>query len=124
MKGMDGIPNFWGERYDFSELPIWRKIVSVGAAVAALVIGATLGASLPSKTIEIYHDAPSAPVTATRQIYPVHVEGGYLRYVTKEQAEELDFLQRTTGPSIGASLVTAALVLLTYRGGREAAKKK
>jgi hypothetical protein len=26
---MEGIPNFWGERYDFADLLRWRKIVSI-----------------------------------------------------------------------------------------------
>jgi hypothetical protein len=120
---MEGIPNLWGERYDFSELPIWRKIISIGSGIAAFVIGATLGVSLPSKRIEIYHDAPTAPVPATKQVYPVHVEGGYLRYVTQEQAEQLDFLERTTGPSILGPLVTAAIVLVTYRPSRRRQQK-
>jgi hypothetical protein len=122
-EAMEGIPNLWGERYDFSELPAWRKVVCLVAAGAAMAVMVLFGSILPSKENEIYHSAPSSPVTANRQVYPVHVEGGYLRYVTPERANNLRFWRHTPEP-IGGLLVTAALVLLTYRSGRRTAKRK
>jgi hypothetical protein len=122
-RSVEGIPNLWGERYDFSELPRWRKILALCAGGAAIALMIFIGPILPMKENGVYHSAPSAPAPARGQVYPVRVEGGYLRYVTREQAENLDFLKRTTGPSIGAFLVTAALVLLTYRSGRKMRQK-
>lgn len=112
---MQGIPNLWGERYEFSDLTLWRKIVSLTAAGGALVFVLLVGLILPSKELDIYHSAPTAPVEATQQTYPVQVEHGYLRYVTQKEADDLIFWRNLTGPTIGGLLVVAALVLLTYR---------
>lgn len=95
---MDGIPNFWGERYDCAELPPWRKVLSKTALGAAIAVMLLIGSRLPLKSYKIYRSAPGAPVRPAKQVYPVRGEGGYLRFVTKEQAEDLDFWGRTTGP--------------------------
>ena len=117
MKGLDGIPNIWGERYSFAELPLWRKALCLVAAGTALTIMFVIGPIVPRERAKIYDSAPSAPNPASGQTQAVRVEGGYLRYVTSEQAESLEFWERVTGPSIGASLVIAVLVLFTYRPG-------
>jgi len=67
---------------------------------------------------QIYASAPNAPVIQTKQVYPVHVNHGYLRYVTKEQAEEWAFSSRTTGPIIGATALTMLLLIAAFRSPR------
>ncbi len=71
-----------------------------------------------SQEADIYASAPNAPVVETKQVYPVHVNHGYVRYVTKERAEEWAFLSRTTGPIIGATAVTMLLLIASFRNPR------
>jgi hypothetical protein len=110
---MGEIPTLWGGRYEFSELPIWRK-VSIVLAVSLFFF---VGYKLFSKEAEIYASAPGAPIAATRQVAPVRVNHGYLRYVTPETAESLAFWRHTTGPSVGTLALAVGALLLTYRGG-------
>jgi len=68
--------SFSTQRFEWWDLPLWRKAVIVGAAILFFVSG-----SMPfDKESNIYVSAPGQPNTATRQIYPVHVNHGYLRY--------------------------------------------
>jgi len=100
-------------KYDFSELPVWRKLL------IALAIGLffLLGYTLFSKEAEIYASAPGTPIAATRQVSPVRVNHGYLRYVTPEAAESLAHWREATGPSVGALALVVGALLLTYRTG-------
>jgi hypothetical protein len=110
---MGGIPTLWGGRYEFSELPLWRK-VSIVLAVGLFFF---LGYTLFSKEAEIYASASEAPVAATRQVSPVRVNHGYVRYVTHETAENIGSWRQATGPSVGALALVVGALLLTYRGG-------
>jgi hypothetical protein len=107
---MVGVP----ARFRLSELPLWRKVL----IVLAMGLFFFVGAKLFNKEVEIYTSAPAAPVAATRQISPVHVNHGYVRYVTPEAAENLASW-RAAGPSIVAlALMLVGALLLTYRGDR------
>jgi hypothetical protein len=68
-----------------------------------------------SKEADIYRSAPETPLIKTKQVYPVHVNHGYLRYVTKEEAEAWEFSNSTTGPIIGVTALTMLLLLGTFR---------
>jgi len=105
---MVGVP----ARFRVSELPLWRKL-SIALAVGLFF---WIGYTGFSKEADIYASAPTAPVTATRQISPVHVNHGYLRYVTPETAENLAFWREAMIPSIGALALVVGGLLLTYRG--------
>jgi len=107
---MVGVP----ARFTLSELPLWRKVL------IALAVGLFLGIGYTgfSKEAEIYTSAPTAPITATRQVSPVHVNHGYVRYVTPEIAENLAFWRRVMVPSTGALALIVGALLLTYGDGR------
>jgi hypothetical protein len=108
--GMVGKPAW----YELSELPLWRKVL------IGLVVGfsALIGYSDFSTEADIYVSAPRAPVVATGQVSPVHVNHGYLRYVSPDAAANLAFL-RVAGPTVGAlALVAVGILLLTYQGAR------
>ncbi len=107
-----GVPTLWGGSYEFSELPVWRKVLIALAVGLFFFVGYTLF----SKEAAIYSSAPDAPVAATRQVSPVQVNHGYLRYVTPETAENLAFWRQTTGPSVGALALVIGAILLTFRG--------
>jgi hypothetical protein len=106
--------SFSTQRFEWWDLPLWRKAVIVGAAILFFVSG-----SMPfDKESNIYVSAPGQPNTATRQIYPVHVNHGYLRYVSKEEAESLA-KWRSIGPALVAiALGTIGVTLFAFRGAR------
>ena len=97
--------------FSLSELPLWRKVL----IALAMSLFFFVGVKQFNKEAEIYTAAPTAPVAATRQVSPVHVIRGYVRYVTPETAENLASW-RAIGPSVVAlSLMLAGALLLTYR---------
>ncbi len=106
-----GVLRSWGELRDLGDLPVWRKIL----LMCCVGLWFFLGIRHFNQRAEIYASAPTSPVTKTKQVFPVYVNHGYLRYVTKEQAERWRFLEDTTGPVIGASAVTMLLLIGTFR---------
>ena len=95
---------------DLSDLPLWRRAVIVFAMVLFFI-----GSTPFDKELTIYTSAPSHPNAATRQIYPVHVNHGYLRYVTSDEAESLA-KWRTGGPAlIALALAAIGAALLVGR---------
>lgn len=108
---MAGIQTTWDGRYNLSDLPLWRKI----AIGLALGLSFVIGGTTFSKESDIYVDAPGAPKAATRQVSPVHVNHGYLRYVTPESAKDLAFWEQTMVPAIGALFLVVGALLLTGR---------
>lgn len=95
----------------FSDLPLWRKM-SIGLALCLFF---SVGFKLFNEESEIYASAPDVPRTATRQIYPVHVNHGYTRYVTPETAQNLA-TWRAAGPAVIAlALILAGVLLVTHR---------
>jgi hypothetical protein len=98
----------WGQLQHLGDLPLWRKLL-LGCIVGLWVL---LGNRHVSKAFDIYASAPHNPVPETKQVYPVHVEGGYLRYVTKKDAEEWEYLKTTTGSIIGVLALTMGLLLV------------
>jgi hypothetical protein len=107
---MVGVP----ARFRFSELPLWRK-VSIGLAVGLFFF---VGARLFEKEAEIYTSAPATSQVATRQVYPVHVNHGYTRYVTPETADNLASWRAVSPSVVAGSLLVIGLLLVTYRGDR------
>jgi hypothetical protein len=106
--------NFWRDRYELADLPLWRKaLLACGMALFCAV-----GGTLFTKETEICTSAPGVAVPAAGQVYPVHVNHGYVRYVTQNEADTLEFWRAATPPSIVTLFVAAALLLLTYRDGR------
>ena len=98
------------ERPHFGDLPLWRNVSLI--CVAALFF--SLGCMLFALEMEIYASAPHMPVLETQMMYPVRVNHGYLRYVTAEQAERLEFW-RTATPAGLVVLLATGLVLATLR---------
>lgn len=70
----------WGELRDLGDLPVWRKLL----LSCCVGVWCFFGIKHFSQEIDIYASAPQTPVTETKQLYPVHVNHGYLRYVTKD----------------------------------------
>lgn len=103
-----GFFNGWGQLQALGDLPVWRKLL-LGCIVGLWLL---LGNRHVSKAADIYVSAPHTPVVETKQVYPVHVKGGYLRYVTKRDAEEWEYLNTTTGPIIGVLALTMGLLLV------------
>jgi hypothetical protein len=96
------------------DLPAWRKVVLLCCAGVWMF----LGLRQFSLEADIYTSAPDGPIIQTKQVYPVHVNHGYLRYVTKEQAEEWAFSSRTTGPIIGVTALTMLLLIAGFGSPR------
>jgi hypothetical protein len=103
-----GLFDGWGQLQHLGDLPLWRKLL-LGCIIG---LWALFGNRHVSKAADIYVSAPHTPVVETKQVYPVHVEGGYLRYVTRRDAEEWEYLNTTTGDIIGVLALTMALLLL------------
>ena len=101
--------------FTFSDLPVWRKTIVLCAAGIFFFIGGTA----TFKEVKIYKTAPSAPVTATQQIYPVHVMHGFVKYVTHGEEESFVFWKESIGNLVGLPLIIAFVVLFTHRKGRE-----
>jgi hypothetical protein len=101
----------WGELRDLGDLPVWRKRL----LACCVGVWCLFGGRHFSQEADIYTSAPQTPVIKTKQLYPVHVNHGYLRYVTKHEAEKWEFSNSTTGPIIGATAVTMLLLLGTFR---------
>jgi hypothetical protein len=61
--------------FEWSDVPRWRKAV-IGLAVIVFFIARS---TLLDKELTIYTSAPAHPNFVTQQIYPGHVNHGYLR---------------------------------------------
>jgi hypothetical protein len=84
----------WGELQDLGDLPLWRKLLLLCCAGLWLL----LGIGHLSKEADIYASAPHTPVTQTKHVYPVCVNHGYWRYLTKKEAEDWEFWNTTLPP--------------------------
>lgn len=111
---MLGIPNFWGERYDPEDLPTWRKVIAIASALGAIVTFLFVGSLAVPEELYIYRDAPSSPVPTTKQIYPIYVEHGHLRYITRQEVLKLALFAHASDAA-GLLLVISALTMLTFR---------
>ena len=90
---------------------MWRKTL-LACAVAVFFF---FGYRLFDKEADIYASAPNVPVARTKQVYPVHVNHGYVRYLTQKEADDLDFWRKVTPAIVAPSLAVAGLLLATYR---------
>jgi hypothetical protein len=95
---------------DIRDLPIWRKVLIACAFALFMFIGF---ASL-DKDLTIYASAPTYPVAATGQVYPVSVEHGYIRYVTLAEKEN-PLVDGRAGSWAGAAFVGAFFLWITSR---------
>lgn len=103
-------------QFDLWDLPLWRKAVILCAVMVFFVPGGTLF----NKEVGIYTSAPKNPNLTTKQVSPVHVNHGYLRYVTSEEAESLA-KWRAIAPALAVVGIAAiAIVMFTHRGSPEA----
>jgi len=96
---------------DLGDLPVWRELL----LSCCVGVWSFFGVRHFFQEVDIYTSAPQTPVIKTKQLYPVHVNHGYLRYVTKEEAEKWEYSNSTTGPIIGATALTMLLLLGTFR---------
>ena len=64
--------NLWGESYDWSTFPVWRKVL-IGCFMVLFFI---VGYQLFSEETDIYTTAPDIPVMETKQVVPVHAFWG------------------------------------------------
>jgi hypothetical protein len=104
----------WSGPRDLGHLPLWRQL----ALLCCVVIWAFFGIRHFSMEADIYASAPQTPVIKTKQVYPVRVNHGYHRYVTKKEAVSWEFSNSTTGPIIGATALTMFLLVVTFRAPR------
>ena len=112
--------NLWGESYDWSTFPVWRKVL-IGCFMVLFFI---VGYQLFSEETDIYTTAPDIPVMQTKQVVPVHVNHSNLRYVTEKEAEKLSYL-RTTVPTVVLTLLLGSVgLLLTDRDANRNRKRK
>ena len=103
--------NLWRESFEWDDLPVWRKVLIVSLFAMFFVEGyQPFG-----KEIDIYTTAPSKPVPETRQEVPVHVNHGYLRYVTEKAAEDYRWWNDMTPVFIGATILGMVGTVVTYR---------
>jgi hypothetical protein len=66
--------------------------------------------------LTIYRSAPAYSNATTKQVCPVHVNHGYLGYVTSEESEALA-KWRAVGPALMAiALAIIGFRLFTFRG--------
>lgn len=99
-----------GIRIEWDDVPVWAKVV------VFLGLGMTITFGFMSGVTEtlVYKYSPSVPVSATKQIYPVHIMHGSLKYVTREDMEQLAFwYDHSKYAMIG--FVATVLVLFPYR---------
>ena len=106
--------NLRREHYALGDLPLWRKAL----LVCALMLFLVFGGKLFNLEADIYASAPSIAVPQEGRTYPVRVNHGYLRYVSQQQSERLQFWRNVTPAMLFALFGTAALTLVTYRQKR------
>ena len=95
-------------------LPLWREAL----LVCALMLFLAFGGKLFDLEADIYASAPSIAVPREGRTYPVRVNDGYLRYVTQQQSERVQFWRNMTPAMLLALFGTAAITLGTYRQKR------
>jgi hypothetical protein len=78
-RGMQNLDQFY-----LADLPMWRKIL-LACAIGSFFF---FGGKLFNKEADIYISAPSVPVAKTKQVYPVLVNHGYVRYLTRKEADD------------------------------------
>jgi hypothetical protein len=95
----------------FHALPLWRRIVIVCCLGLAIFVGVmTFG-----REMDIYGSAPDHPVVATGQTYQVHVNHGFVRYVTLLERDKLIFWESNIGNLAGAPVLAAFLLWIFYK---------
>jgi hypothetical protein len=97
-------------RVDWSELSIWRRITLVACLAAFLYLGQGYG----YEHIKIYYSAPDAPEPSIHKTVPVHVMHNSLKFVTKEEADRLEYW-RNRDILVGVPFAVAFLTLATSR---------
>jgi hypothetical protein len=103
--------NLWRENFESEDLPAWRKVLIAFFFVLLFVVG-----YMPfAKNTDIYTTAPSRPMPETKQVIPVHVNHGYLRYVTEKEAQDLRYWDVVSPDLIGGLLLGIVALILTYR---------
>jgi len=103
--------NFWGQPVEFADLPLWRKTLIVLAMLSFFAFGGRLF----NREVDIYVSAPSAANSATAEIYPVHVNHGYVRYLTRQEDADLAFWRAVTPAIVVGCIAGMALVWVMYR---------
>jgi|SRR6185312_2678310 len=98
-------------RGNLSELPIWRKLV----LICALGTSCSLGSIAAFKEVAVYNSAPRVPVATTGQIYRVMVMHGSERFVTPNEAHDLDLWRERASSLVGIFFVIGWLSLTLRR---------
>lgn len=111
---LDVMQNVWRESFEWADLPLWRKLLVVSFFGLFFVVGYHLF----SMDTDIYTTAPSSPVPETKQIVPIHVNHGYLRYVTDKEAEDYKYWYAMTPAFLGAIILGMFASVMTYRHGK------
>jgi len=99
------------DRVYLADLPMWRKIL-LACAIGSFFF---FGGRLFNREADIYVSAPSTPLSSTKQVYPVLVNHGYVRYLTQKDADDLDFWRKMTPANVAPSLAAALLLVATHR---------
>jgi hypothetical protein len=94
-------------RIEISTVPAWRKIVLVVGFCATIFIGFMVF----TKEQDIYASGARTPSSATAETYPISVNHGYIRYLTREENDRLTFWRAF----VGAPLLLGLLLLATSR---------
>ncbi len=105
--------NIWRETFEWYDLPIWRTILVL--SLFALFFIFIVGYPSSSMEVDIYATAPRKPVPETRQVVPVHVNHGYLRYITAKEAEDYRYWYNMTPTFLGAIILGMFGSVMTYR---------
>jgi hypothetical protein len=101
-------------QFDLENVPLWRKIL-LACAIGSFFF---FGGKLFSKEADIYTSAPREPVASTKQVFPVLVNHGHVRYLAQKEADDLDFWRKVTPAIVASSLAAAGLALATRRNRR------
>jgi hypothetical protein len=92
---------------EFSDLPAWRKIVLVVGFCATIFIGLMVF----TKEADIYASGARTRNAATGETYPTSVNHGHIRYLTREEHDNLAFWRAF----VGVPLLPGLLLLATSR---------
>lgn len=94
-------------RIDIAGVPAWRKVVLVIGVCATMFSGLLVFI----KEQNVYASGAATPNSKTAETYPLSVNHGYIRYLTREEYDRLAFWRAF----VGVPLLAGILVMVTSR---------
>jgi hypothetical protein len=94
-------------RIEISKVPVWRKVFFVICFCVTMFVGLIAF----TKEAGVYASGARTPSSKTAETYPVSVNHGYIRYLTREEHDNLAFWRAF----VGMPLLAGILVMVTSR---------